>query len=52
MAAGRRAGVRYVRTNRGFALFDDEGRFVGRVETGTDVTFGPTGDNILLKRQM
>jgi len=48
---GVTAGGRLVRTTRGFALFDEEGRFVGMIQTPETATrFGPAGPTMLLKR--
>lgn len=50
-AAGRRVGVRYIRTSRGIALFDEGARFVGLVEAPSGVPqFGPAGETVLLRR--
>jgi hypothetical protein len=44
-------GARTVRTRRGLALFDDMGRFVGRVDGPAGApAFGPGGRTLLLRR--
>jgi hypothetical protein len=44
-------GARTVRTRRGMALFDEEGRFVGRVDGPTGApAFGPGARSMLLRR--
>ncbi len=44
-------GGRLVQTKRGFALFDQEGRFVGMIQApATTTTFGPVAPTMLLKR--
>ncbi len=46
------SGGRLVQTKRGFALFDEEGRFVGMIQAPatTATTFGPVAPTMLLKR--
>ena len=44
-------GGRLVQTKHGFALFDEEGRFVGMIQTPATTTFGPVAPTMLLKRQ-
>ncbi len=44
-------GARTVRTRRGMALFDEAGRFVGRVDAPTGApAFGPGARSMLLRR--
>lgn len=48
---GVTGGGRLVQTERGFALFDEEGRFVGMIQApDTTTTFGPVAPTMLLKR--
>lgn len=45
-------GGRLVETRQGYALFDDEGRFVGTIQTpATRSMFGPSGQTMLLNRE-
>ncbi len=46
------SGGRLIQTNRGYALFDEEGRFVGMIQAPatTTTTFGPVAPTMLLKR--
>lgn len=44
-------GARTVRTRRGVALFDEDGRFVGRVDAPAGApAFGPGARSMLLRR--
>lgn len=42
--------VRAVRTAAGYALFDDRGRYLGRIATDQQPTFGRGADTVLLRR--
>ena len=45
------AGGRLVKTRRGYALFDDAGRFVGTVHRPqSSLDFGPAARTVLLSR--
>jgi hypothetical protein len=49
--SGRPTAARYIKTTRGLALFDENGCFVGVVETPHGVPdFGPAGDTVLVRR--
>ena len=43
--------VRAVRTVGGYALFDDWGRYLGRIATDEHPTFGRGADTLLLRRE-
>ncbi len=43
--------VRAVRTVSGYALFDDWGRYLGRIATDEHPTFGRGADTVLLSRE-
>ena len=45
------AGGRLVQTLSGYALFDEDGRYVGKILTPASTTkFGPAGQAMLLER--
>ena len=47
------AGGRLVQTRSGYALFDEDGRYVGQIRTPAAATkFGPAGPTMLLERRM
>jgi hypothetical protein len=49
--SGPPSGARTVRTASGVALFDELGRYVGRVLITSDAaTFGPCAETVLLSR--
>ena len=44
-------GGRFVQTKRGYALFDENGRYVGLIEApGSTTAFGPSSPTTLLPR--
>ncbi len=44
-------GGRFVQTKRGYALFDENGRYVGLIEDpGSTTAFGPSSPTTLLHR--
>jgi hypothetical protein len=49
--ASHASSARTVRTRSGYALFDEAGRYVGRVaELAGKLSFGVGGDTVLLRR--
>ncbi len=51
-AGSKPTGARFVRTERGLALFDERGRYVGTVESPIgSPTFGADGATVLVRRE-
>ncbi len=46
-------GGRLVRTKRGYAVFDGDGKFIGNIEApATRAVFGPNSPTVLLRRNI